>query len=72
MATKDVVVGAALLVLIILTIIFGVRSTTNAAREEAAKTMSGSLIILLRDLSYPLAFKECRSLAAGDYEQLQR
>ncbi len=71
MQTKDLVIGAAIVVLLILVIIFGVRSSTNAARAAEAENMSGSVVALLQSYDYPRLYPACRTIAAGRFDVIQ-
>jgi len=65
MGTKDLVMLLVILILLITTIIFGVRSETNAAKAEQANKMSTVLVDVLRNLKYPKIYPSCRAISHG-------
>jgi|GEM_PF-1903578 len=71
LTTKDLVTGGIILVLVIVTAIFAVRSMTNTARAEAANEMSGVLVQHLLSQNYQRTYPGCRNIAAGDYEKIE-
>ncbi len=72
MGTKDLVMLLAILVLLITTIIFGVRSSTNAAKAQEAENMSTVLVDVLRGLDYPKVYPACRAISPGKISVITR
>jgi hypothetical protein len=72
MQNKELISYVLILVLCITTIIFVIRSSTNAAREQEAEQMSTVLISKLKAEGYHVLYTQCRSLLPGDFPQLER
>jgi len=70
MSTKDGIIGLAILLLVILVIIFGVRSATNSAKAGTAERMAGALVGLIRADGYATALPACRGVSAQDFDGL--
>lgn len=72
METKDALVVFGIIALLAVTIIFGVRSTTNAAKADAATAMGSSLVELLQQEGYTQIYDGCRGVSPSDFAKLQR
>jgi hypothetical protein len=71
MQSRDGMFALILVALIILVIIFGVRSATNSARADAAERMSTVLIDLLKAEEYTSAYKNCSGLRPDQYDAIK-
>ncbi len=72
METKDLLFTLAILILLILTLIFGFRSATNRVRAEAADALIEPLTTLLISHDYPRLYPACRTISRHDINELQR
>ncbi len=71
MKNKDVILGLIILVLLIVTIIFGVRSGTNKAAAAEAEEMSAVLLDYLKSQDVPKLYRDdCSHLSAGRHAAL--
>jgi hypothetical protein len=70
MSTKDGLLGLTILLLVILVIIFGVRSATNSAKAGAAERMAGTLVDLITADGYATALPTCRGVSTQDFDSL--
>lgn len=68
---KDLVLGLIILVLLISTVVFWIRSETNASREAEAYEMSAHVVDVLRAQKYSQAYTQCRTISAGRYDLLE-
>ncbi len=68
---KTLTLWAAIVALIILTIIFWARSEANVAKADAANEMSTALVGLLTQQGYQRAYPACRTIAPGNYPALE-
>lgn len=65
---KQLLYGLGILLLLITTIIFGVRSVTHASAAAEAEAMSHLLVATLQELDYPRSYPACRAIRPGLYE----
>lgn len=59
------------LVLLITTIIFGVRSVTNGSRAAAAEELGEALVTHIRAQEYPSAYGNCTGISPSNFERLR-
>lgn len=71
METKEFIMAVIIILLLITTIIFGVRSGTSSSQAEAAKAMSQVLVDNLHDDGYHQTIDACKGVSPGRYAELQ-